>query len=135
MDTSDHPVLLSRMPIQLCRHSRDRDRQLTAELFERFYVPSLLRMPDCVLSLMDMGKLTGMVVDCGHSVSHTSAVYEGYIVQNTVRQLNIGGKDVSEQLAKITVPETNSNAFTRSETRRRSKAKDGLQVTFLMCKL
>ena len=105
---------------------------ITADLFERFGIPALVKKPDCALSLLDSGLLTGLVVDCGDTVSHTSAVYYGEVLLHTVRMLRLGGKDVSEQLARVVRCETGFSASSRSAMDHISRIKESLQVELLI---
>ena len=124
IDPREHPVLLSQLPC----YERCQEEHLTAEFFERFCIPALVKKPDCVLSLMDAGHLSGVVIDCGDSLCHSSSIYDGGILLNTVRLLRLGGKDVSDCLSRILRRETGFFASSKSAMNHVTRIKEALQV-------
>lgn len=110
VDPYEHPLLISTLP----NPSRHQEQRITSELFERLYVEALVKKPDSVLTLMDAGMTTGVVLDCGDSISHSSGIYHGNVLLNSVQELPIGGKDVSEYFSRIVSRESGFYAKTRS---------------------
>ena len=127
IDPHEHAVLLSQLP---CAEKRQ-EEHLTAEFFERFCIPALVKKSDCVLSLMDAGQLSGVVVDCGDSLCHSSSIYDGDILLNSVRLLRLGGKDVSDFLSRILRRETGFFASSKSAMNHVTRIKEALQVCVL----
>ena len=67
-------------------------------LFETFNVPALYSSVQAVLSLYASGKTTGLVLDSGDGVSHAVPVYQGFAIPNSIRRIDVAGRDVTEQL-------------------------------------
>eukprot|EP01084_Bolivina_argentea_P231127 389849_1 len=74
---------------------------MTEMIFERFNMSSMYLAIQSVLSLYATGRLTGMVLDSGFSVSHTVPIYEGYALRDYTNRLDIGGRDVTLHLMHI----------------------------------
>ena len=93
----EHPVLLTEPP-----NNPIGNRIRTAQIFfENFQVPKLFFHPSSVLSLYARGLTTGVVLDVGDGVSHASAIYEGFSIQNATRRIDLGGRDVTEHLCLL----------------------------------
>jgi actin-related protein len=69
-------------------------------MFEHFRVESLAIMNTSVLSLFSTGKTTGLVVECGEGVSNTVPVFEGYAMPHAIHNIDIAGKDVTQELIR-----------------------------------
>ena len=80
------------------RSNRDRAAQV---LFETFNVPALYTSIQAVLSLYASGRTTGIVLDAGDGVSHAVPVYEGFQIANSVRRIDVAGRDVTERLQTL----------------------------------
>ncbi|KAL8952526.1 MAG: hypothetical protein Q9222_001556 [Ikaeria aurantiellina] len=92
--SEEHPVLLTEPPLNP-RSNRDAAAQL---LFETFNVPALYTSIQAVLSLYASGRTTGVVLDAGDGVSHAVPVYEGFAMPNSIRRIDVAGRDVTEQM-------------------------------------
>ncbi|KAJ5976104.1 hypothetical protein N7481_009811 [Penicillium waksmanii] len=90
----EHPVLLTEPPLNP-RANRDFAAQL---MFETFNVPALYMSIQAVLSLYASGRTTGVVLDSGDGVSHAVPVYEGFAIPNSIRRIDVAGRDVTEQM-------------------------------------
>lgn len=90
----DHPVLLTEPPLNP-RSNREEAAQI---LFETFNIPALYVSIQAVLSLYASGRTTGLVLDCGDGVSHAVPVYEGFSIPNSIRRIDIAGRDVTENM-------------------------------------
>jgi len=92
--SEDHPVLLTEPPLNP-RSNRDYAAQI---LFETFNVPALYNSVQAVLSLYASGRTTGIVLDAGDGVSHAVPVYDGFAIPNSIRRIDVAGRDVTEYL-------------------------------------
>ena len=90
----EHPVLLTEPPLNP-RKNRDTAAQI---MFETFNVPALYTSIQAVLSLYASGRTTGVVLDSGDGVSHAVPVFEGFAIPNSIRRIDVAGRDVTEQL-------------------------------------
>jgi len=87
-------VLLTEPPLNP-RQNRDTAAQI---LFETFNIPALYTSIQAVLSLYASGRTTGIVLDSGDGVSHAVPVYEGFAIPNSIRRIDVAGRDVTEYL-------------------------------------
>ncbi|CAK3950020.1 actin [Lecanosticta acicola] len=95
--SEEHPVLLTEAPLNP-RTNRDTAAQI---LFETFNVPALYTSIQAVLSLYASGRTTGIVLDAGDGVSHAVPVYEGFAIPNSIRRIDVAGRDVTEELQRL----------------------------------
>ncbi|KAK4463360.1 actin-like protein [Cladorrhinum samala] len=95
--SEEHPVLLTEPPLNP-RSNRDTAAQI---LFETFNVPALYTSIQAVLSLYASGRTTGVVLDAGDGVSHAVPVYQGFTVPNSIRRIDVAGRDVTEYLQTL----------------------------------
>lgn len=93
------PLLLSE-PL-LCNSSY---REKVAEIiFEKFQIPYAHLARQSVLSTYSAGRLSGVVVNTGHHYTDISVIFEGYLVSNTSRCVNMGGHHITDHLmARLT---------------------------------
>jgi actin-related protein len=92
----EHKVLLTEHPL-----TSDEDRAKKVQfVFENMNSPGLLLANQAVLALIASGKTTGVVLDCGHTVSHAVPIVDGVPVPNATVRSEFGGKDVNEMLLK-----------------------------------
>lgn len=47
------------------------------------------------------GLLTGIVIDCGDGSTHISPVYEGFLLPDLTKRLDIGGQDITNYLREV----------------------------------
>ena len=94
IDLSSFPIVLSEsawMP--------PRDRQRLAEfMFESLDATAVSMQLDTVLSLYASGRSTGVVLECGDSMSCTQAIYEGVVLPGSLCRGRLAGSDLSKDL-------------------------------------
>lgn len=93
----DAPVLLTEAPLNP-KNNRERMTQL---MFETFNVPATYISIQAVLALYASGRTTGTVFDSGDGVTHIVPVYEGYAMPHAIERVNIGGRDLTEYMARL----------------------------------
>lgn len=54
-----------------------------------------------MLSLYASGRTTGVVLDAGDGVSHAVPVYQGFTVPNSIRRIDVAGRDVTEYMQTL----------------------------------
>jgi len=75
--------------------------KLTTIMFETFKVPAFYIEMDAVLSLYASGRTTGLVVQSGNTTTHTVPIFEGQPEEQAIVKLDLGGRDVTDYLMKI----------------------------------
>lgn len=93
----EHAVLLTESPF-----NPERNRETLARImFETFNVPAMYLAVDAVLALYASGRSTGIVLDCGHTVTNTVPIFEGHALLHAANRLNIGGRDITDYLMRL----------------------------------
>lgn len=54
-----------------------------------------------MLSLYASGKTTGIVLDSGDGVSHAVPVFQGFAIPNSIRRIDVAGRDVTEHMQQL----------------------------------
>lgn len=67
-------------------------------MFEKFKVQSFALMNTAVLSLFSTGATSGLVAECGQSLSYSVPIFEGFALPHGVHYMQIGGQDITESL-------------------------------------
>ena len=97
MAPEEHHILLTEPPL----NPKANREKMTQIMFEHFNIPGMYAASPAVLSLHSTGRITGMVIDCGHTVSHTVPIFEGYVLPHAVRRLDIAGRDLTHHLERL----------------------------------
>jgi actin len=78
------------------------NREKTAQIFfETFQVPAFYLQPSAPLALYACGRDTGVVFDCGESVTQVIPVYDGQSSKDLVKTVNFAGGDVTRFLGQV----------------------------------
>ncbi|KAL9652600.1 hypothetical protein ABK040_000167 [Willaertia magna] len=79
---------------------KDREK-MTEMMFELFQICGMSSMKQPLLSLYSAGKTTGLIIDSGDTITHTVPIYEGYVIDYAVNRLEIGGRDITNNLQRL----------------------------------
>eukprot|EP01084_Bolivina_argentea_P040604 75012_1 len=80
----------------------------TQIMFEKFNVASFYIHTDAALALYGYGDTTGTVVDCGHGSTSCISVYNGDILTNSARRLEVGGEHITNYFMMLLNQEVGS---------------------------
>ena len=71
-------------------------------LFEQNSLPAVFMLRDAIAACYAVGRTTATVVDCGHSSTTVTPVYEGFVERRGVRRNNAcGSKDIEERILEM----------------------------------
>lgn len=93
----DYRVLVTETPLNP-RANRGKTVEL---LFECLDVGGAYLASQPVLALYASGRTSGLVLDCGHGVTHWVPVVEGYSLPQGIARMGYGGRDVTEFLGRL----------------------------------
>eukprot|EP00435_Cladocopium_sp_Y103_P018370 s2833_g4.t1 len=93
----EHPVLLTEAAL----NPRAKREKMTQIMFETFNVPAIYVMSQAALVLYASGRLTGLVMNSGETVSEAVPVYEGYPVAHAILASAVGGRQLTEYMMKL----------------------------------
>ena len=88
LDPGERPILLTEAPL----NPKVNREKMTEIMFEKFHPPAIYVANQAVLSLFASGRTTGIVLDSGHSVTHSVPIYEGYALPYASISLHMAGK-------------------------------------------
>ncbi|XP_042336377.1 actin-like protein 9 [Sceloporus undulatus] len=93
----DHALLMSDPP--LCP-TTNREK-LVEVVFESLNSPGMYVAYQSVLSVYAHGKISGLVVDTGHAVTHTVPVHQGYNLPHATERMDIAGINMTSFLMDL----------------------------------
>eukprot|EP00009_Paramoeba_aestuarina_P014406 CAMPEP_0201535490 /NCGR_PEP_ID=MMETSP0161_2-20130828/59182_1 /ASSEMBLY_ACC=CAM_ASM_000251 /TAXON_ID=180227 /ORGANISM="Neoparamoeba aestuarina, Strain SoJaBio B1-5/56/2" /LENGTH=375 /DNA_ID=CAMNT_0047940709 /DNA_START=41 /DNA_END=1168 /DNA_ORIENTATION=+ len=93
----EHPMLMTEA-VNASKEDREKMAQI---MFETFLSPAFFTTNQAVLSLYASGRLTGIVVTSGQDITHTVPIYEGCTVRHAIQHSDVGGKELTHYLAKL----------------------------------
>ena len=96
VEPEEHPVLLTEPP--LC--STADCEKTTQIMFETFNIPALYKSNSALLSLYGAGRTTRIVLELGHTVSHTAPVASGNLLTHATQRLAIAGSQLTDYLTE-----------------------------------
>ena len=72
-------------------------------MFETFCTPAIYVNIQAVLSLYASGRTTGIVLDCGDSVSHVVPIHDGYAIPQAIQSVELAGRDLTNYMARLLI--------------------------------
>ncbi|EFC43396.1 hypothetical protein NAEGRDRAFT_49873 [Naegleria gruberi] len=84
-----------------CFNPKQNRRKLAEMLFEKFKVPLMNSCPNALLVLISSGRSSGVVLDCGEGTSSSVPIYEGCIIRNGVRRMDLAGNELTDHMDKL----------------------------------
>ncbi|CAL9730188.1 centractin [Monosporozyma unispora] len=110
-ELEEHPLLITEAPL-----NPEENRESMCEvLFEKFSFDALYVAPPSVLSLYANGQTSGCIIDCGDGYCSSTPIYEGFTLPSTIRRVDLGGRDLTEQLQFYIRKTIGMSLFTGSE--------------------
>lgn len=97
VDPKEHYVAISEAPAA----SEKSRNHVFSLLFERFGIAGIQCNAQGILALYSAGTTTGIAVDSGEGVTHCTPVWDGYSLAKANRRVEIGGRDVTENLVRL----------------------------------
>lgn len=97
VDPADYHILLTEAPMNPFPN-----REKMAEImFETFLVPGMYVSSQAVLALRATGRETGLLVDCGHTVTSVVPIWEGFHLSHAISKMYVGGRDITDYLRRL----------------------------------
>ncbi|XP_069072004.1 actin-like protein 9 [Pleurodeles waltl] len=93
----EHAILLTDPPL----NPPTNREKMSEVLFESMNCPCLCVAYQSVLSAYSYGKISGMVVECGHGMTYTAPVFQGHNVLNATERMGASGAELTESLMKM----------------------------------
>jgi actin-related protein len=100
LEPEEHPILLVESASNLPNR-----RKMMEIMFETYYAPSTCVINSGPPSLFALGKKTGVVVNIGYGVCTIVPVYNESTITKACSQVNLGGHDVRDYLARLHIKE------------------------------
>jgi actin-related protein 2 len=70
-------------------------------MFERYGFGHAQLETQAILTLYSQGRTTGLVLDSGDGVTHIVSVYQGFVLSNITRRLDVAGRHITRYLTKL----------------------------------
>ena len=97
VDPSEYNIVLTQ-PIMNTKWEKDKISQI---MFESFYIPGIYLGYSVDLSLLSMGKYTGLSVDLGGESTQISAILDGCPIPYQFERLYYGGNKITDYLFEL----------------------------------
>ncbi|XP_028402873.1 POTE ankyrin domain family member J-like isoform X2 [Dendronephthya gigantea] len=96
-ENPDFPILISQPGLNPKKNAE----KIAEIMFEHFHMPSIFIADQLALSLFSMGYTSGLSFSSGFKSTQAGVVYEGHVLPHTVKQLDIAGYQLTENLKKL----------------------------------
>uniref|UniRef100_A0A7S3ZCA8 Actin-related protein 2 n=1 Tax=Lotharella globosa TaxID=91324 RepID=A0A7S3ZCA8_9EUKA len=96
-DRSDHNILLTEAP----NNPKSNKMRMLEAMLETYGWAGATCAMQAILVLYAQGLVTGVVLDAGDGVSHCIPVWEGVMLADQIKRLNVAGRSVTERLVKL----------------------------------
>ena len=107
-------LILTESPLNPKRH---RERLVTLA-FEHFDVPRFQLTMNSLNALYSEAQTTGLVLESGEGLTTCVPIVDGYVIQQGIQRIDVGGRDVNEYLMEILKPKVMfTNTFEREFVR------------------
>ena len=97
LNPSDHSIFLTEPAL----NPKENREKLVETVLEDFQFSACKVETQATLTLVSQAKSTGMVLDSGDGVTHIVPICDGYILEKSIRRINIAGHDISRYLANL----------------------------------
>ncbi|XP_060576237.1 actin, clone 302-like [Ruditapes philippinarum] len=125
VESENHPVLLSDVPLNPKTHRE----KMCEVMFETFKTPMFSVSLGGVLGIYALGRVSSIILDVGHEVSHVLAIYESYTFKNAIDKLNFGGKDLTDYMLEMLNSKSGTSFTSNSEKETVREIKEKLCYT------
>ncbi|OMJ90252.1 hypothetical protein SteCoe_7456 [Stentor coeruleus] len=99
VDPCNHQILITESPMNPIKNRE----KMTEIMFETFHIPGFYVAISALLSLLSVGRTTGLIYESGDGVTCVVPVYDGYVMPLAIERINFAGRDVTDNLAKMLI--------------------------------
>ena len=105
-------------------NNKKKDREkITERMFEKYNVPQFYLGIQQVMALFSLGLTTGIVIDSGHSVTHTVPIYEGFALSHAIMKIDMAGRDLTDYLIRL-IEQSPSKSFLSNQENKEDHARE-----------
>jgi len=97
INPSEHNILLTEAP----SNPKSNKLRMLEAMLEKYQFAGATCVMQAILALYAQGLDTGVVLDAGDGVSHCIPVWEGVMLKNEIKRLDVAGRNVTERLIKL----------------------------------
>ncbi|KAL0076644.1 actin family [Phycomyces blakesleeanus] len=96
-DPSQHKVIICESPMIPIKVKEI----IASILFHRFHIPTISFLPNHLLALLTTGKMTGLVIDCGHLETIVLPISFAIPLSNALKTTPLAGRAVASRLKEL----------------------------------
>ena len=94
LESLPHPIIISQ-PMSLSPHRKEKLCEL---FFETFDAPAFLIVPSPMAGIFSSGRISGIVVDCGHSFTSVTSITDGTPFACASEYQLFGGREITNYI-------------------------------------